>query len=1208
MGKYLIIGILLLSITAKKTIAQTVTPTADSIRHRIIFIGDAGEIDKQQQAVIPDAASHIIPGKTTVLYLGDNIYPKGMGLPGSTDEERTKNILQSQYQPMRSKGAPVYFIPGNHDWDKMGKNGLAKIKRQWEFLNEQNDPLLQLVPANGCPDPVEINVDDSLTIIAFDSEWWLFPFSKANPEADCDCTTKDEVITKFNELFYKNRYKVILLASHHPFESYGIHGGHFPLKDHLFPLTNVNKNLYIPLPVVGSLYPILRSVFSNPEDLRHPLYKDMIRRIEGVFGNYPNLIHVAGHEHGLQFIKDKQIQVVSGAGAKNTYAHKGSHSLFANAVQGYVIADLLTGNVMRFTYFIYNGTTTQVAFTYTQAYQPVQAQEDSSFTAIKGDSLTVSIRPGYNKVSKLHRKLFGENYRKEFAAPTTLPVIHLSQIHGGLLPEKKGGGMQTISLRLKDNKGNEWALRNLEKDPDPLLPEALRGTFARTIVDDYMSAQHPFAPLVVPVLANAAGVPHANPVIGIIAPDSSLGIFQKLFAGKVALLEEREPLGKSDNTSKMQENLRKDNDNNYDSKTFLRARLLDMLLSDWDRHPDQWRWADTKKGSEKFYEPVPRDRDQALYVRQGLIPYFASRPWVLPTLQSFGGKIKHVKYSLFKSSFNNAHLANQFSFDEWMQITNDFTKAITDSVIETAFRRLPASAYQLRGEKLANEMKERRNNIPAAMEHFYHFINRIVDIEATNKNELFEITGTSNGSLSITAKKINKEGKIKEVLMSKVYDPAITKEIRLYLLDGDDSVIVNNPTSPIRLRIIGGNDHKIYNVIESRKKIKLYTKYNTSTFTVSNNRIKKHLSDDSLNTTFIPVNLYNVVVPLIVAGYNLDDGLLLGLSIKYTHQGFRKTPYSSVQQIHFNHSFSTDAFRFGYKGEWVKAAGNADLQLNVLAKAPENTQNFFGRGNETVFNKTGDYKRYYRARFAIYEIEPALRWKSEKGSSLSIGPSFQFYHYNAEDNIGRFTTNTSFIGSYDSSTIKQDKSHLGLVMNYTHDKRNNKIFPAWGSYINIRVQGYTGMNGYSKSFVQVTPEVALYKSLNARQTIILAERLGGGVSFGKTAFYQSLFIGGQENLLGYRQYRFAGQHSFYNNLELRIKLADFASYILPGQFGLTGFFDIGRVWENHDNSGEWHNGVGGGFYFAPAQLVVLQLVAGHSTEGWYPYFTMGFRF
>ena len=54
---------------------------------------------------------------------------------------------------------------------------------------------------------------------------------------------------------------------------------------------------------------------------------------------------------------------------------------------------------------------------------------------------------------------------------------------------------------------------------------------------------------------------------------------------------------------------------------------------------------------------------------------------------------------------------------------------------------------------------------------------------------------------------------------------------------------------------------------------------------------------------------------------------------------------------------------------------------------------------------------------------------------------------------------------------------------------------------------------------------------------MLAERLGRDVSVGKT-FLSVIFPGGQENLLGYRQYRFAGLHSLYNNLELRIKLTD----------------------------------------------------------------------
>ena len=97
----------------------------DSISKRIIFIGDAGEIDKEQQAILPAASNLILKDRTTVIYLGDNIYPKGMGLPGSRDQEETKLILQSQYKPMRSNGASAYFIPRI-----MTGTGKAKMARQ----------------------------------------------------------------------------------------------------------------------------------------------------------------------------------------------------------------------------------------------------------------------------------------------------------------------------------------------------------------------------------------------------------------------------------------------------------------------------------------------------------------------------------------------------------------------------------------------------------------------------------------------------------------------------------------------------------------------------------------------------------------------------------------------------------------------------------------------------------------------------------------------------------------------------------------------------------------------------------------------------------------------------------------------------------------------------------------------------------------------
>jgi hypothetical protein len=1183
----------------------------DSIVYRVILIGDAGEIDKQQQAVLGFAANSIIKDKTTLLYLGDNIYPRGMGLPGSPDEERTQSILKSEYMPMRTKGAPVYFIPGNHDWDRMGPQGLEKIKRQWEYLSQQQDSLLRLVPENGCPDPYEIKVNDKLTIIAFDSEWWLFPYSKANPGVECSCKTKEDVTTRMRELYYNNRDKIILLASHHPFQSYGIHGGVFSLKDHIFPFTAINSNLYIPLPVVGSLYPLLRTVFVNPEDMGHPEYQAMIRKLDGVFTGFPNLIHVAGHDHGLQFIKNEKgdIQVVSGAGAKDAYVKKGKNSLFADAVQGFVTADLMKDNSMKFTYYTYTDSGIKTAFTYTKPYEPVAALNTKTFSTPVADSVVVSVHPAYDSVSDLHRAIFGENYRKEWAAKVKLPYLKLSELHGGLSPEQKGGGMQTKSLRLVDPTGKEWVLRTVEKDPTKLLPDELVQTFAFDLLDDATSAQHPFGSLIVPPIADALKIPHANPVIGVVAPDKNLGEYANIFINRVCLLEEREPTGKSDNTEKMEKTIQKDNDNHFMGREFVRARMLDLLIGDWDRHEDQWRWQGEKNDGNKMYTAVPRDRDQALYTRQGLVENLAAHRWILPTLQGFDGKIGDVRYSLFKTRFMNPYPESKFSYAEWMKMANDFKATVTDSVLEAALRRMPPEIYKIRHDELIKKFKQRRDNIPAAMDEYYRFANKIVDIRLSEKNEQVQLTDGINKGLLVTVVKLSKKGKLEDTLLKATYGPAITKEVRLFTADGNDRVIADTKNTSIKIRVVGGDGEKQYQVIESNHKIKLYGKEGNHTFTGDSTRFITHFSNDTANTAIHNTNLYNVWMPLATANINKDDGFLLGLGFRYTGQeGFRKFPYTTLQELMVTHSFTTQAFSIKYKGEWTKVVGNADFVLQALVKAPDNTMNFFGLGNGSVYDQSKDFATYYRTRFNTYDINPALRWHTTTGSTFSIGPSVEYYHLNPDENVGRFINNTAAIGSYDSTTVNKDRLHAGVVMDYLSDKRNNKIFPSSGIYINVKLQGYAGLNTYSKSFAQLIPEIVFYRGIGSDSRLVIAERVGGGITVGQTAFYQSLFLGGQGNLLGYRQNRFAGQDMVYNNLEARLKLGDLSSYVLPGQFGLSGFYDIGRVWAKNDQSNTWHQGVGGGFYFAPAGMLVLQIQAGYSVEGWYPAISFQFRF
>jgi hypothetical protein len=698
-----------------------------------------------------------------------------------------------------------------------------------------------------------------------------------------------------------------------------------------------------------------------------------------------------------------------------------------------------------------------------------------------------------------------------------------------------------------------------------------------------------------------------------VAADKKLGIYSKDFANTFCIVEEREPLGKSISTFNMIAELKKDNDNAVDQEAYLTARLLDIFLADWDRHGDQWRWIDIKKGKEKTFKGVPRDRDQVFYINQGFFLKLLALPWLMPKFQGFGERIKNINHLSFNARFIDGIFTNQLSFDDWRKATNAVVNRLTDSVIEAAVQKLPAQIYQATFVNLTNQLQKRRQDLLLTTPVYYRFLNRIVDITTSDKSEFVSITDTVDGQLKISVYKISKRNEVTKEIYSRLLEPSVTKEVRLFLHGGDDSVVVNNNRSAIKVRIVGNSTSaKKYFLDGSAKylnKVHIYEGEKNATFSGRVESIHRHLSNRTSNTALQTTNRYNKTIPLVNFGYNIDDGLMLGAGIKWIRQGFRKEPYGSSQEFTFAHSFSTSAFKFNYTGEWLQRLGKKDFLLQVKAFAPNNTQNFFGRGNGTFFEKTGNYRRYYRTRFSQYEISPSFRWLIGNRDKLTAGPSLQFYHYDTEDNEGRFITNGFKTGAYDSATIAKDKSHAGLMTTFKHDSRNNSLLPTYGCYINTSVRGYKGLNSYSKSFVQLTAELAVYKSIDRKSTLIIANRTGGGVTAGKTAFYQSLFLGGQENLRGYHQYRFAGEQMLYNNLEVRFKMADVASTILPGQLGVIAFNDAGRVWQKGDNNNNtWHSAIGGGLYFAPADIAVLQFVIGNSKEGLYPYFTMGLRF
>ncbi|MBB6125966.1 BamA/TamA family outer membrane protein [Mucilaginibacter lappiensis] len=833
---------------------------------------------------------------------------------------------------------------------------------------------------------------------------------------------------------------------------------------------------------------------------------------------------------------------------------------------------------------------------------------------VTGDSVKLAIEPTYNDVSKTHRFFLGESYRKLWAAPVKLPVFHISTEKGGLKILQKGGGQQTKSLRLQDPTGQQWVLRTIQKYPEKGLPVDLRPTVAKDILQDQVSAAHPFSALTVPPLAQALGVAHSNPKIVYVPDDPALGDYRKGFANQVFLFEEREPLDadKTDNTPKVQRKLQEDNDNRVDEKTVLRARLLDMLLGDWDRHEDQWRWEKIDGKHETVYEPVPRDRDQVYYKTSGVLPWIVAHQWLKSKFQGYSNEIRDINGWNFNARYFDRYFLNQLSEDDWKEQISYVQSKLTDELINQAMKLMPDTIYKLSGKEIANKMIARRNGLAKQALEYYRFISREVEIPASDKTDQFTIHNESNGDLTVTVNKIKKGGSIDKVTYHRSFTPAVTKEVRLYGFAGDDvfSVTGSQP-SPIKVRMVGGDGMDSFAVNDSlhnKRNLYIYDRSDQQNKLPPPSQAKNKTSTDTTVNSYDKTSYkFDRFEPIILANYSNDIGILLIGGFSYEKHGFRKEPYSFREEFLTNYSLERKSLLFTYVAEWKKLIGNNDFGINILSRGPNNLSNFFGIGNNTVFENKGDHQiSYYRNRYDYVTGDVSLH-HTYGNWNISAGIAGQFYNSQASNNDERFLND--YNQAHPNEKVFGTKVYGGVIANAKLDTRNKLIIPTQGVLWNTTISGFSGGgSGSHNTYGQVLSEFSFYLNPDRDSVLVIANRTGLGTTVGDAAYFQLMKLGGAQNFRGFHTNRFTGKTIVYNNLELRLKVLDFSSYLLPGSLGIIGFNDVGRVWQPGESSDQWHDGYGGGIYLIPAQLVLIEGVVGFSKEGALPYISIGFRF
>lgn len=305
------------------------------------LIGDAGEPEKDGMSDVFRLLSADLQSsnteKSAVLFLGDNIYPHGLPPVGDKLREDAEWRLKKQFEIFKNYKGRVIFLPGNHDWKEGAAEGLDFNLNQEKFTELFNSRGNIYLPDSACPGPVLLNTSPNSVIQIIDTQWWLHKYNKISSTTACEATTDSEFLALISKNFNENKGKRMIIAGHHPMESNGPHGGRYPFRSHIFPLLEFSKKLWIPLPVLGSIYVIYRKI-GNIQDIPHPRYKELRKRIEAILEENHGSIYVNGHDHSLQYIsKGKSHYITSGAGTKQSHVVKNRKVSFGYAGTGYAV-------------------------------------------------------------------------------------------------------------------------------------------------------------------------------------------------------------------------------------------------------------------------------------------------------------------------------------------------------------------------------------------------------------------------------------------------------------------------------------------------------------------------------------------------------------------------------------------------------------------------------------------------------------------------------------------------------------------------------------------------------------------------------------------------------------------------------------------------------------------------------------------------------
>ncbi len=1226
--------------------------------HTVYLIGNTAAVPLTEiRAAALRQVLQATAGPLTLVHLGDVV--ANDGLPKKPDVILTARLDALVGLVTGLPNARLVVVPGDKDWANAGKEGLKAVRRLGEYLDaklniEGKGKARVLLPGGGCPGPDILDLAPNVRLVAVNSAWFTHPYDRPEePDTDCKTLSKEEFDEQLDDALSDRGRRNVLLVGHHPAVSEGIYGGRVPLKRHLFPF----ENMPVPLPVFGSIYAAYRQNVGTPRDLAFPAYTAYAKTIRNALRDHPGVVYASAHDFSLQLQPlAAGFQLVSGSLTQHQFVGHNGRALYNRPEEGFAKLEYSPDGTVRASFLTFpeddggkSIAAPTVAFATTLLRAPcASAPADSpgalaneafpcGNTAPTQSALTIKDAPAPGTASTTvvpgpeykagfwGRTLIGPVYRRDWTTAVQAPTLNLAESHGGLHAFGRGGGRQTTSLKLVGGDSLEYVFRSINKDLQGALPPELRNTVIADVLRDVTATSQPYSGLICSELLDATDILHARPQLYRLPDDPAhLGVFRPEFAGLFGTLEDRpqdaergnqKGFAESDDVTRsfgLFRKLYKDHDTHVDAPALARARAFDMLVADFGKHEDNFRWAGYEgPGKTLIYKPIPRDRDQSFTLWNGALTWTANREWAVPSIEDFGPRIHGLESLNWPARHLDRMLLQSVTREQWAEAAKYLQTQLTPAVIDRAANRLPPELRATTGADISRKLRTRLADLPRALDGYYLMLARRVDVVGSNKAEVFQIERLASGEVRVRvfdkAKDTNQPDG--PALYDRTFKRGETHEIDLYALAGKDVVQLTG-TAPrsILVRVIGGEGQDVI-VDESRVSgLRRYTKvYDARTdgadLTPGPDTNDNRADRLGINRYDRRGFEYDGYTPLLNVLYNTNDGYGIGAGFSFDKQGWRKpgfkAQYGIYGQLTSEGNRQASAFvRYRHIiGQWDFAA---------LAEYGDYYPfyNFFGLGNNTDKDNDRYNRSFYRARFSGPRAELNLeRVLLRSKSRFRAGVLLEDFTTNTPAGTVLATDSDLPAAVRDVSTANQRL--LGGRAELDFDFRDRAFFARRGIRFFARHTSYQQLSGTGGDnghlFHTTEGFAAYYGTVRVGLPVTLVLKGGGAKTYGAPdsaiPFYKLPQLGQAQNLRGYVRNRFTGDAVAYFNTELRLALGSVKSNVVPFSYGILGFYDVGRVYVRGASPGDLKAGYGGGVYVSPfVDRFALSILYGSSKE------------